>query len=61
MFQSVENSVSFPKLEEEISRLWKEREIYEKSLAARADAPNGPFVFYEGPPPATGLLARVRE
>ena len=55
MFQPVENSVSFPKLEEEISRFWKEREIYEKSLAARADAPKGPFVFYEGPPTANGL------
>ncbi len=55
MFQPVEGSVSFPKLEEEISRFWKEREIYEKSLAARADAPNGQFVFYEGPPTANGL------
>ena len=55
MFQPVESSVSFPKLEEEISRFWKEREIYEKSLAARADAPNGQFVFYEGPPTANGL------
>ncbi len=55
MFQPVESSVSFPKLEEDISRFWKEREIYEKSLAARADAPNGQFVFYEGPPTANGL------
>ena len=39
MFQPVESSVSFPKLEEEISRFWKEREIYEKSLAARAGRP----------------------
>ena len=39
MFQPVESSVSFPKLEEEIARFWKEREIYEKSLAARADGP----------------------
>ena len=36
-----------------ITRFWKERQIYEKSLAARADAP--PFVFYEGPPTANGL------
>ena len=55
MFQPVESSVSFPKLEEAISRFWKEREIYEKSLAARADAPNGLFIFYEGPPTANGL------
>ena len=53
MFQPVENSVSFPKLEEAISRFWKERQIYEKSLAARAGG--RPFVFYEGPPTANGL------
>ncbi|NQU20141.1 MAG: isoleucine--tRNA ligase, partial [Candidatus Nealsonbacteria bacterium] len=53
MFQSVESSVSFPKLEEAIVRFWQQREIYEKSLAARAGAP--PFVFYEGPPTANGL------
>ena len=53
MFQPVESSVSFPKLEEEISRFWKQRKIYEKSLAARADGPA--FVFYEGPPTANGL------
>ncbi|HUT11429.1 MAG TPA: isoleucine--tRNA ligase [Thermoguttaceae bacterium] len=53
MFHPVESSVSFPKLEEAIIRLWKEREIYEKSLRARAGAP--PFVFYEGPPTANGL------
>ncbi|MEN6449007.1 MAG: class I tRNA ligase family protein [Thermoguttaceae bacterium] len=53
MFQPVESSVSFPKLEEEIARRWKERAIYEKSLAARAGSPA--FVFYEGPPTANGL------
>jgi len=53
MFQTVENPVSFPKLELEISKVWKEREIYEKSLAARAGHPS--FVFYEGPPTANGL------
>ena len=53
MFSQVEGSVSFPKLEEGIIRFWKERKIYEKSLAARQDAP--PFVFYEGPPTANGL------
>ncbi len=53
MFHSIESSVSFPKLEEEIARLWKQRGIYEKSLSARAGAQ--PFVFYEGPPTANGL------
>lgn len=53
MFQPVESSVSFPKLEEEISKYWKQHSIYEKSLAARAEGPA--FVFYEGPPTANGL------
>ena len=53
MFQPVESSVSFPKLEEEIARFWKQKEIYEKSLAARTGGPT--FVFYEGPPTANGL------
>jgi isoleucyl-tRNA synthetase len=53
MFDPVESNVSFPRLEEEIGRFWKEKDIYEKSLAARAGAPA--FVFYEGPPTANGL------
>ena len=53
MFDPVESNVSFPRLEEEISRFWKDQQIYEKSLAARAGAPA--FVFYEGPPTANGL------
>lgn len=53
MFQSVESSVAFPKLENEISRFWKQNGIYEKSLAARTGAT--PFIFYEGPPTANGL------
>ena len=53
MFRPVESSVSFPKQEEEIVAFWKQRRIYEKSLEARADAPE--FVFYEGPPTANGL------
>ncbi len=39
--------------EEEVLALWKERGIFEKSLAK--DAPEGEFVFYDGPPFATGL------
>ena len=53
MFQSVSPQVSFPKLEEQMLVFWKEREIYEKSLEHRANAPS--FVFYEGPPTANGM------
>ena len=53
MFDAVPSSVNLPKQEEKIIRFWKERQIYEKTLAARRGAP--PFVFYEGPPTANGL------
>src|SRR5271169_5756246 len=53
MFDPVASSVSLPKQEEKIIQFWKQRQIYEKTLAARAGAP--PFVFYEGPPTANGL------
>jgi isoleucyl-tRNA synthetase len=39
--------------EEVILEFWKERHIFQKSL--EKDAPNGEFVFYDGPPFATGL------
>ncbi len=49
--------------EEEVLRFWKEREIFEKSVARNEGKPR--FVFYEGPPTANGvphfahLLARL--
>ena len=39
--------------EKEILKFWKENKIFEKSLAK--DSPKGEFVFYDGPPFATGL------
>jgi len=38
--------------EERVLALWDERRIFEKSL--KKDAPRGEFVFYDGPPFATG-------
>ena len=39
--------------EEEIQKYWEENQIFEKTL--EKEAPNGEFVFYDGPPFATGL------
>jgi len=39
--------------EEAVLAFWKEHDIFNKSL--EKDAPNGEFVFYDGPPFATGL------
>ena len=42
-----------PELEAEVLAFWKERAIFQKSLAAKKDKPR--FVFYEGPPTANGM------
>src|SRR3989344_1912052 len=39
--------------EEKILQFWKENKIFEKTL--EKSAPKGEFVFYDGPPFATGL------
>ncbi len=42
--------------EEEVQAFWQEEDIFNKSLALPAGAePKGDFVFYDGPPFATGL------
>ncbi|MBI2552090.1 isoleucine--tRNA ligase [Candidatus Uhrbacteria bacterium] len=43
----------FPEIEEEILKYWDEHHVFEKSL--EKPAPRGDFVFYDGPPFATGL------
>jgi len=53
MFKQVQGSVNFPELEGRVGHFWRERRIYEKSLAAREGCEK--FVFYEGPPTANGM------
>jgi len=63
MFRPVSSKVNFPQLEEGILRLWKERDIFHKSIDQRPE--DRPFIFYEGPPYANAspgihhVLARV--
>ena len=45
--------MSYAKKEEEILEYWDKNQIFQKSLEKLA--PKGPFVFYDGPPFATGL------
>lgn len=47
------NKSDTAKREEETLKFWKENKIFEKSLTK--DSPKGEFVFYDGPPFATGL------
>ncbi|MBI3572516.1 class I tRNA ligase family protein [Candidatus Kaiserbacteria bacterium] len=52
MVDGVEKSEA-ARIEERVLAFWKERGIFKKSLAK--PAPKGDFVFYDGPPFATGL------
>lgn len=54
LFKEV-SETNFPKLEEGVLQFWKERQIFEKS--DKKAAPEGEFVFYEGPPTANGKPA----
>ena len=50
MYNSVNNKVSFPKLEQDILEFWRENNIFEKSLTLSEKE----HIFYDGPPFPTG-------
>lgn len=52
-FKPVDTQIRFPQVESEILRLWQEENTFEQSL--KATEKNDAFVFYDGPPFATGL------
>jgi isoleucyl-tRNA synthetase len=52
-FSPVKSQVSFPAVEEEILHFWKEHDTFKTTLAATEK--KNAFVFYDGPPFATGL------
>ncbi|MDR2717333.1 MAG: isoleucine--tRNA ligase [Treponema sp.] len=53
MYKQVDNKVNFPQLETEILKFWQQNHIFEKSVTQREG--QSEFVFYDGPPFATGL------
>ena len=53
MFKSVSNKVAFPKMEEEILKVWEQKKTFEKSLKRNEGKER--YKFYDGPPFATGL------
>jgi len=53
MFEPVSTQKSFPEIEQEVLRFWREHDTFRKSLEQRKDCPQ--YVFYDGPPFATGL------
>ncbi len=52
MFEPVNSKVNFPQLEVDILGLWKDRNVFEKSVERRKGGPR--FTLYEGPPTANG-------
>ena len=52
-YKPVDPKVDFPKQEEEVLKYWKDNKTFEKSISQREGAEE--FVFYDGPPFATGL------
>lgn len=61
--QSVDANISLPEMEEKILEFWKEKDIFRKSMDPAAphsirggeSTPRQSYVFYDGPPFATGL------
>lgn len=53
MYKPVNPKPDFPKQEEEILKFWEKNDTFKKSIAQREG--NEDYVFYDGPPFATGL------
>src|SRR5207253_8021764 len=51
-FEKVDQKVSFPTLETQLEKKWKDEKTFQQSLKIREGRPR--FVFYEGPPTANG-------
>jgi len=51
-FKNIPQNISFPDIEEEIIKFWKEKNIFEKSVNSRPE--NNSYSFYDGPPFITG-------
>ncbi|MFO7936043.1 MAG: isoleucine--tRNA ligase [Kiritimatiellia bacterium] len=53
MYQPVSNKTDFPAMEKKILEFWENNDTFRKSLERNSE--NKPYVFYDGPPFATGL------
>ena len=53
MLDPVSNKTSFPEMEKDILSFWEKDQTFKKSVDQRKGGPE--FVFYDGPPFATGL------
>ena len=53
MFDPIDTKVDFPKVEEQVLSFWEKEDVFAKSIEQRPE--DNQFVFYDGPPFATGL------
>ncbi len=53
MFNPIDTKIDFPKVEEQILSFWEKEDVFTKSIEQRPE--ENQFVFYDGPPFATGL------
>ena len=53
MFKPVDPKTDFVAMEERVLKFWQDNSIYQKSVDSRS--PDNEYVFYDGPPFATGL------
>ncbi|MBP7962043.1 MAG: isoleucine--tRNA ligase [Caldilineaceae bacterium] len=51
-FANVTPSVNYPEMETQILNLWKQKDVFRRSMEERKDGPR--YVFFEGPPTANG-------
>ena len=52
MFKPVTPKLDITKMEEGVLDLWKDKDVFHRTLEERKDGPN--YVFFEGPPTANG-------
>ena len=56
-FSSISSNLSFPELERKVLQIWAERNAFQRSITQRSIEKS--YVFYDGPPFATGLPTMV--
>ena len=52
MYQKVDTNLNFVDREKEVTRFWKEKDIFQRSIKEREGCPT--YMFYDGPPTANG-------
>ncbi len=52
MYQKVDTNLNFVDREKEVSKFWKDNDIFQKSMDVRKKGPT--YTFYDGPPTANG-------